>query len=481
MGKLNKIHFTIFFVCTLLLLSSVSFAAGEVTLVVSQKDITMYSGESTVVNVTIQNNQNFLEKVSITVFPQYWSGITATLQQYVVNVNPNSNSTVKLFFDVSECAEEATTTFTVTAKSTTNEAVQDSKSIRIGTIRKYPVCISDIKLDKYVLGPGETIKIETSVTNPAETYSMPVTLQTTISSVSGIVQRFDDRIETIAGKTVQKISNEYTFSKYADAGSYSVNVVLKDFLNNVVSSKTVDFRISEVENVVHTKNVKWGLLTQTIYIIVKNEGNVPSKSLYVTESIPVFMKPFFTPRVEPASQETSGGRVVYSWVVGSLGPGEEEVIVYDVSTWNALLIILALVGVVLYAFKYVFRIAIIKRHKHVGPLTREKEIVMSLEVRNRTRHEIKNVLVRDFVPSIATVVERFDTLRPTLRKVAGGTELVWKLDSLGPLDERVLTYRVKPTVDIIGSLKLPKAVIRYTDKERRIRRVISKSIKVKAR
>jgi hypothetical protein len=104
-----------------------------------------------------------------------------------------------------------------------------------------------------------------------------------------------------------------------------------------------------------------------------------------------------------------------------------------------------------------------------------------LEVRNRTRHEIKDVLIRDFVPSIATVVEKFDTLRPTLRKVAGGTELVWRLDSIGPLEERVLAYRVKPSVDIIGTLKLPKALMRYTDKEKKVKRVISKNIKIRTR
>jgi hypothetical protein len=103
-----------------------------------------------------------------------------------------------------------------------------------------------------------------------------------------------------------------------------------------------------------------------------------------------------------------------------------------------------------------------------------------LEIRNRTRNEIRDVLVRDFVPAVAMVVERFDTLRPMLRKVAGGTEVVWKIDSLGPGDERVLTYRIKPVVDIVGVLKLPKAYVRFLDRKKEVKRFLSKGVYIKA-
>jgi hypothetical protein len=478
----NKLQFAIFFVCTFLLLSSVSFAAGELVVAVSKKDILMYSGESTTVDVAIQNNQNFFDKFYVTVFPQYWGGITATLQQYVVNTNSNSNSTVKLVFDVSECAEEVATTFSVTVKSATNEAVQDSKDIKINTVRRFPVCIADVKLDKYVISPGETLTIMTTLKNPIGLYSMPVVLETKIMKENKIVQKFEDRIETVPANSIKQIDHNHTFGKYVAAEFYSVEVVLKDTFGTVLESKKTDFRVSQLpENVVKEEIVAWGLLTQTVTIKVRNEGNVNSSSFYLTATIPSFMKPFFFPKIEPTGEERVGNTVVYNWLVEGLAPAEEKEIKYDVSTWNALIIILAIIGAVIYFFKYAYRIAIVKRHRYAGPITKEKEIIMSLEVRNRTMHEIRDVMIRDFVPSIAVVVERFDTLRPTLRKVAGGTELVWRLDSLGPLEERVLTYRVKPAVDIIGTLKLPRAVIRYSDKEKNVKRVISKSVKIKTR
>ncbi|MEM7821608.1 MAG: hypothetical protein QXX38_02225 [Candidatus Aenigmatarchaeota archaeon] len=479
---INKIQFTIFFILAFLLLSSVSFATGEITVTVSKKDVTLYSGGSETIDITIENNQNFVDRVSVTVFPQYWSGITATLQQYVVNINPKSKSTIKLFFDASVCVEEVSTTFSITAKSTINENVKYSTTINLNTVRNFTVCIDEYKLSNYVISPNETLKIITKLKNPTGVYSMPITLETKIMRGSQVIQKFEDRIETVPAKSSHQVIHEYTFGKYATAEFYAVEILLKDSSGNVFESKKINFRVSQLpEKVVKEETVEWGFYLQTVTIKVRNEGNVNSSGFYLTATIPSFMKPFFFPKIEPTIQEKIGNTFVYSWYIEELAPGEEREIKYEINTWNALIVILIIICVILYSFKHVFKVSVIKKHKYTEPVTKEKEILISLEVRNRTRHGIKDVLIRDFVPSIATVVERFDTLKPTLRKVAGGTEIIWRLNYLGPLEERIITYRVKPTVDIIGTLKLPKALMRYTDKEKRIKRIISKNIKIKGR
>jgi hypothetical protein len=478
----NKLQLVIFFIYAFLLLSPVSFAAGEVAVAISKKDITIYSGESVVAEITVQNKQFSQDRFSINVFYLQSPGLTVVPEKYVVDVNANSNSTFGLHFYATACVEELRTLVTVTVKSLTHEDVQDSKIININTFRNFTVCIYESGLNKYVIGPGETLEITTTLKNPTGIYSMPVVLETKLMKGNEVVRKFEDRIETVPTNSIKQISHNHTFSKYAAAGFYVVEIALKDAYNAVLESKKIDFRISQLpENVVKEETMAWGLLAQTVTIRVRNEGNANSSSFYLTATIPSFIKPFFFPMVKPTGEEIVGSTIVYNWYIEGLAPAEEREIKYDVSTWNALLIILAVAGFLLYSFRYVFGISIIKKHRYVGPITKEKEIIVSLEVRNRTRHGIKDVLIRDFVPSIATVVERFDTLRPTLRKVAGGTELIWKLDFLNPLEERVLTYSVKPTVDIIGTLRLPKALIRYTDKERKIKRVISKSIKIRAR
>jgi hypothetical protein len=478
----KKTQIIIFFTLALLLLSSTSFAAGEIDLTTNKKDITLYSGGSDTVEITVKNNQNFVDRISITVFPQYWSGITATLEQYAINVNPNSESKIKLFFDVSVCAEETTTSFSVIAKSTMNETVTDSEVINLNTIRNFTVCIYDYKLNNYVISPEETLKITTILKNPTGIYSMPVILETRILRGNQIIQKFEERIETVPAKSSKEITHEYTFGKYTAAEFYVAEIILKDYSNNILESKKINFRVSQLpEKVVKEETVEWGFYVQTVTIKIRNEGNTNSSGFFLTATIPNFMKPFFFPKIPPTGEEKIGDTLVYSWYIEGLAPGEEREIKYEINTWNALIIVLLIICILILSFKHAFRITVIKRHKYIEPLTKDKEITISLEVRNRTRHGIKDIWIRDFVPSIATVVEKFDTLRPTLRKIPGGTEIIWKLNYLGPLEERILTYRVKPTVDIIGTLKLPKALMRYTDKEKKLKRVISKNIKIISR
>ncbi|HKZ45355.1 MAG TPA: hypothetical protein VJ343_01495, partial [archaeon] len=90
------------------------------------------------------------------------------------------------------------------------------------------------------------------------------------------------------------------------------------------------------------------------------------------------------------------------------------------------------------------------------------------------------VIIRDFVPSIARVVDRFDTVKPVVRRTGTGTEVLWKFDSLKPREERVLTYWIVPSVDVPGTLKLSKAYMKFVDRKRVKKVSASKSILLKS-
>lgn len=454
--------------------------ANSVGLTTSNKEMTIYTGEVGTVYLTVSNNQDFRDRISVSVFPQYIEGITTSLEGYSIDLNAYSNKTLYLVFNVPDCAEEAKISFTVTVVSSTNNDMMDSKAVIINTERKNPVCISDVKLDTYVMSPGSLVRIGAYVTNPSVESSLPVYVQISVVKDNEILQRFDEKIETIDAKKTEEIDKVYQISKYASPGFYKIEVGLKDYLNRIVSTKSVEFRISEISNITTEKTMKWGIFAQTILINAKNEGNVPSSDFYVSESIPSFATPFFFPQIEPDVKENVDNRVVYKWLVVSLAPGQEKTITYSVSIWNALLIIFGLGVVTYYVFMQTFAVSINKKHSYSGPLTKEREISIFLEIKNHSRHEIKEILVRDFVPGVATVVERFDTLRPTLRKVTGGTELIWTLDSLRPGEERVVNYRIRPVVNIIGTLKLPMAYIKYLDKKKEVNKVLSKGAYIKA-
>lgn len=147
--------------------------------------------------------------------------------------------------------------------------------------------------------------------------------------------------------------------------------------------------------------------------------------------------------------------------------------------WKIWVTLFVLIAAGYFSMKFFYTPKIIKKHRHRGPITKEKEILVSLEVKNRTIHEVKEVLIRDIVLSIAKVVEKFDTLKPMMRQTSVGTELRWKIDSLKPGEERLITYRIKPIVETAQSLDLPKAHARYMDRKKIKRIIASKSVLVK--
>ena len=469
----------------LLLVFNECLAEG-VDLSLKPKILTAYTGESSIAEITVKNNQAFSDTFSLSIFPPYYQGIIPSLERYSLTLEPQESQTLKIYFEIPECAEETSTSFAITATSRKNENVSDSKNLVLETIRKFGVCIYGASLNKQKLNPGETLTIEVTLKNPSESLSQPLNLQTNVLFNREVVKRFDDYFETIEGKATKIVTHDFEVGKYQTPGFYTVEVLLKDKYGTIVNKKELQFNVatinasSEPNYLPIVKTVKNGLLVQTIEISVKNEGNVPTTSMYVSEAIPTFMKVFFFPKKEPDLEEVKDNRIVYSWLVPPLTPGSSYTITYEISTWNAVLIAVVLIVIVVYAFASIFSISIEKKHRIIGPITKDREITIMLEVKNRTRHEIRDVIVRDFVPGIATVVEKFDTLRPTLRKIANGTEIVWKINSLAPGDERVLTYRIKPIVDIVGVLKLPKAYLKFMDKNKEVKKILSKSAYIKA-
>ncbi|MEM5855370.1 MAG: hypothetical protein QW472_03575 [Candidatus Aenigmatarchaeota archaeon] len=478
-----KIILKFLFISLFLIPACVVAVGVDVSL--SKNSLSIYTSENETLEITVKNMQNIVDSFSISVFPPH-PGILTSLEKYYVTLNPGESEKVKIHFKIAECSEEKSFYFFITVGSLTNREVSDSELLILDVMRRHGICIYSFNLSETKVYPGSNISIEVTLMNPSESVSQPVYLETTILFKNEIIKKFQNYVEAVGGKGIEIVKNILEISKYQDPGKYTVEILLKDKYGLILTRKETEFAIltlnasEKTEFLPISKKINYGLLSQTVEIVVRNEGNVPIENFYLSERIPVFMKVFFFPSEKPNFEETKESMVIYYWHIPYLAPGSSYTISYQISTLNAVLIAIVLIIVIVYSFTRTFSIRLIKRHVVEGPLTKEKEITIMLEVRNRTRHEIKDVIVRDFVPSMATVVEKFDTLRPTLRRVANGTELVWKIPSLAPGDERVLTYRIKPILEIVGKLRLPKAYMKFMDKKKEVRKVLSKSAYIKA-
>lgn len=462
------------FITFLLLFQSVY----AVDLLLSQKSVTAYTGESVELKLTIKNDGDTKQRFMLSVFPQFNPNVNVNLEKYTFEIEAGEEEITTVYFIIPECAEEISQIFTFTVKSLTEEENKDTETLNLNIIRKYQVCISEFRIDKQVLYPEESMKIEISLSNPSSTLSLPFSVETSIKKDREIIKSFIDRIEAIEPKSTKTIEHVYEIEKYESPGYYEVEVRLKDHLGRKISTKKTQFRVgvlnaSENPSLLKTvKSITHGLISQVVEIRIKNEGNVPTAPFTISESVPIFMKNFFIPKVEPDAEEEKENRVIYSWYIEKLEPGEEVVITYEISAMSAVLAFLGVVGIVVVIFLYTFSLKVVKK----ASIKKGKIITVMLEVKNKTRKEIRNVIIMDFVPNIAKVVEKFDTLRPKIRKVKGGTELVWKIDVLRPMEERIITYRIKPKIEIVGKLKLPPAHLKVFVGKKEVKKIISKSV-----
>jgi len=453
--------------------------ADDIELTISPGDITINTTETETVDIIITNNQAVEDTFSLSVWPPTtWAGVTPNLEKSNVKIAAGSNSTANLYLTISSDAEEMISTFLVTAKSITSESVITSADVRVRVMRKTDVYISDLALDKYVLDPEGCINITPSVTNMGF-FTGTYRLQTSVKKGTSILQRFDDYIFELEGKSIKSVSKSYCFEKYAAAGSYSVEVTLKTDLNKFVDSRTATIRLNKVSDLVLKRSVLYTPFIQLKTIKITNEGNIVESNFTVTETVSDFISKFFYSADAPTSTTSENGKKTYSWTVESLEPGAETRIKYEIRFISIWVSGVSIALVVFFAFSYVYRPRVKKSVRFFGPLKRGKEIVVLLEVRNSTIHEIKNIVVSDSVSPIASLIEKFDTMRPTVKKSEAGTVLSWKMKSLKPLEERVLTYRIKPKVDIIGSMRLPRATLEYVNHKKEKKTIASRSLEVK--
>lgn len=477
--KKTILYSAAFFALTFLISVQVGLAQGDLEFSIVPDALTINTTESAIVEVVIQNNQAVSDSFSLSVFPQYFEGITADLGRYKVDIAAGSNATVELHLKVEGKAAEIITNFRVTVRSLSDTNLQEWKNVRVTTSRKHSVYISDVSLDRYTVNPGDTVLATAVITNSAEFDSVLLKLQTNFNSPVETLGRFDDNIDGVEGRSSTTLSHSFTFSKYASPGNYNVEVILKDLLSRPIDTETVHMKVNEVRDLQQTETESMSIFQQKKTLTIKNEGNVLEENFYVTDSIPNYFKLFFIPSIEPISSEDKDGRTVYTWLVDMLPPGDQYVISHEIKYAPIWILAVIIIVVSYIGIRLTYRPRVSKKTRYAGAIESGKEIVIALEVKNPTLHEIKKVVVRDVVSPIARVVDKFDTLKPTVRKIPEGTELIWKVPSLKPMEERVITYRIKPVVEIIGTLRLSKATVTYQDRKKKRRDVASKMIVIK--
>ncbi|MFQ5621223.1 MAG: hypothetical protein ACE5FT_05235 [Candidatus Nanoarchaeia archaeon] len=205
------------------------------------------------------------------------------------------------------------------------------------------------------------------------------------------------------------------------------------------------------------------LLWKETKIMLKNTGNVVTEEL-VEYPTNVFSRWFTDANFDYAVISTGTGRYL-TWKM-KLGAMEEETVTVTENYWPAVWFLLT-VGIIVGLY-YMFRSPLVVKKGAMVVQSREGEISelkVFITMRNRSRNSLHDIIVLDMVPPFADVKHQFEvgTLNPdkVVRHDKKGTQLKWSIDVLEPHEERIMSYKIKTRISILGGFKLPPCQVKF--------------------
>lgn len=210
-------------------------------------------------------------------------------------------------------------------------------------------------------------------------------------------------------------------------------------------------------------------LLENIYLIqVVNNGNYKTTSNVRHQTS--FLKSVFTQTEPIARIVKADGKRYIEWTL-ELGPNEKAQLSVVENYWP-IVYIAALVFAV-FVLYYLLRSPIVVRKDAIIVATSEGGIAglkIVLTIKNRTNRIMRDIKIVDSVPNIAIVDKGLDLeglIPPKLVKhEKRGTLLKWDIGDMGARDERILSYKLKSRLAILGNFTLPAAITRFGAKGR---------------
>ena len=288
----------------------------------------------------------------------------------------------------------------------------------------------------------DTIKIEGLVENTG-TRDMDLVLELSLGN---------DKVKTDAGylqpSETADIYESFSLADFSP-GEYYIESVLKDRSGSIIFTNMHTFRVPSVENIEYESAVSTNLIGRFSTLRATNTGNTDSVASFTSHADDSWYVIFSGP--EPDKKESGN----YTWLV-SIGAKQSAEVVYHELYWPVFAGLLFLIAVGVYVYTRNFSTTIKKTLKSRGHVKKDSELSVSLHIDNNAR-ELKNVIVKDFVPGNFSIVGKFETVKPIIKKADSGTELMWTIPIMMPHEHRLLNYRIKSKQDVEKTVHLPSA------------------------
>ncbi|MGC9310439.1 MAG: hypothetical protein ACP5E4_01810, partial [Candidatus Aenigmatarchaeota archaeon] len=153
----------------------------------------------------------------------------------------------------------------------------------------------------------------------------------------------------------------------------------------------------------------------------------------------------------------------YTWEF-EVRPGETKILSYSYN-YSLPFVLVLLTLIFLSALYFISKKDILVKKAFVGKAHQIKEgqpLKICVEVINRTRFELTDLVIDDFVQPLFRLEKEFSGVSPTrLSRKGDDIKITWSVARLEPKETRVFTYKITPKVGIGGAYSFSLARVIY--------------------
>ncbi len=435
---------------------NVNVNAAGLSLETNVVDNLIMVGEEAVFDITILNDQAYSDKVSFIVSDLDW-----VWEKETFDIRSGGSKTFTLSLRApSGVVEAGVYTLNLKVYSTQNPEVYVYEPLLI-TVLDESSMLRVEKIDYTVngLNPKKDENILKVIVK--NRYDKPVN-DVNVILQSNIFSQVSKETSFSAAE-LKTLEFPVTLNSNAAEGFHDVNILIKRG-DQILLQETKKVKVGEYSDVKEDKEVSTSFLISKVNVVKRNEGTTTSEQVYRVR-LSSFERLFSDVSPEPSLIEKSGSDYYYIWTF-TIQPGESYEINIEINYRDPLALLIALI-IIVYLIYYLTEsgISITKRVLTIKSKEGITYMKVLLLIKNRGKHEIKNIRVADQILNAKTVPSDYGTLRPSKINRSGDyVTLLWDIPSLIGKEERILSYRVN--VEVKNKIVLPRAMARYRDKNK---------------
>lgn len=417
----------------------------------------IYNNESAFYNFTLKNNNEYSDRFQIYTISAFWD-ISPTLLQ----ISALSEENLLLEITPMDSKIYGPQLVPITVKSLSDEYSKiENFYVYIKpsnyTPREYvPNVAMEARLQE-VIDPRNPLSLEIYMRNrnPLNLKELTIIVESPL---------FNKKYLTSLGPLEEK-TNQILFADLnplQEPGTYNIEVSLI-YNNNTISKALKQIVVKKYNDVSVEKSVTKKLFSTTEKIILYNDGNSEIiKEIKIEKN---FLQRIFTSSSKEYRVLKEDGKSYLAWDVNLK---QRETAAITVTTNYMPLVIIIIVIIIAIIAYYLLRSPVIlyKSAKIVSSTEHGvKEIKVKLHIKNRSGKSIRNIKVIDKYPKLLALEEDvvLGSLKPTklLSTDKKNNLISWDIEVLDPYEERLLVYKLKSELNIVGNISLPSSKIKF--------------------